>query len=118
MIRTHKLGNSDLDVSVLGLGCMGMSEFYGTADETESVRVLHRALELGMKVVGYDPAISVEAAWRLSSQVQKVESLQELLAISDFVTLHVPAIKQTHHMISTTAIPRTSWPTSSPPCTR
>jgi aryl-alcohol dehydrogenase-like predicted oxidoreductase len=48
MIRTHKLGNSDLDVSVLGLGCMGMSEFYGAADETESVRVLHRALELGM----------------------------------------------------------------------
>jgi aryl-alcohol dehydrogenase-like predicted oxidoreductase len=48
MIRTHKLGASDLDVSVLGLGCMGMSEFYGTADETESVRVLHRALELGM----------------------------------------------------------------------
>jgi aryl-alcohol dehydrogenase-like predicted oxidoreductase len=48
MIRTHKLGNSDLDVSVLGFGCMGMSEFYGTADETESVRVLHRALELGM----------------------------------------------------------------------
>jgi aryl-alcohol dehydrogenase-like predicted oxidoreductase len=48
MIRTHKLGDSDLDVSVLGLGCMGMSEFYGTADETESVRVLHRALESGM----------------------------------------------------------------------
>lgn len=48
MIHTHKLGNSDLDVSVLGLGCMGMSEFYGTADEAESVRVLHRALELGM----------------------------------------------------------------------
>jgi aryl-alcohol dehydrogenase-like predicted oxidoreductase len=48
MIRTHKLGNSDLDVSVLGLGCMGMSEFYGNADEAESVRVLHRSLELGM----------------------------------------------------------------------
>jgi aryl-alcohol dehydrogenase-like predicted oxidoreductase len=48
MIRTHKLGNSDLEVSVLGLGCMGMSEFYGSADEAESVRVLHRALELGM----------------------------------------------------------------------
>lgn len=48
MIRTHRLGNSDLDVSVLGLGCMGMSEFYGSADEAESVRVLHRALELGM----------------------------------------------------------------------
>jgi aryl-alcohol dehydrogenase-like predicted oxidoreductase len=48
MIRTHRLGNSDLEVSVLGLGCMGMSEFYGSADEDESVRVLHRALELGM----------------------------------------------------------------------
>jgi aryl-alcohol dehydrogenase-like predicted oxidoreductase len=48
MIRTHKLGSSDLDISVLGLGCMGMSEFYGTADESQSVRVLHRALELGM----------------------------------------------------------------------
>lgn len=48
MIRTHKLGKSDIDVSVLGLGCMGMSEFYGAADEIESVRVIHRALELGM----------------------------------------------------------------------
>ena len=47
-MRTHRLGNSDLEVSVLGLGCMGMSEFYGSADEVESVRVLHRALELGM----------------------------------------------------------------------
>jgi aryl-alcohol dehydrogenase-like predicted oxidoreductase len=48
MMRTHRLGNSDLDVSVLGLGCMGMSEFYGKADETESMGVVHRALELGM----------------------------------------------------------------------
>jgi aryl-alcohol dehydrogenase-like predicted oxidoreductase len=48
MIRTQRLGNSDLNVSVLGLGCMGMSEFYGTANETESERLIHRALELGM----------------------------------------------------------------------
>jgi aryl-alcohol dehydrogenase-like predicted oxidoreductase len=48
MIRTHKLGNSDLDVSVLGLGCMGMSEFYGDVGEANSVRVLHRALDLGI----------------------------------------------------------------------
>jgi aryl-alcohol dehydrogenase-like predicted oxidoreductase len=48
MIRTHRLGNSDLDVSVLGLGCMGMSDFYGDADETHSIRVLHRGLDLGM----------------------------------------------------------------------
>ncbi|GAA5533502.1 aldo/keto reductase [Deinococcus aluminii] len=38
----------DLDVSALGLGCMGMSEFYGEADENESIRVIHRALDLGV----------------------------------------------------------------------
>ena len=48
MIRTHNLGRSSLETSVLGLGCMGMSDFYGGADETESVRVLHRSLDLGM----------------------------------------------------------------------
>lgn len=48
MIRTHRLGNSALDVSVLGLGCMGMSEFYGATDDAESVLVMHRALELGI----------------------------------------------------------------------
>jgi aryl-alcohol dehydrogenase-like predicted oxidoreductase len=47
-MRTHSLGASDLEVSVLGLGCMGMSEFYSTADEADSIRVLHRALERGM----------------------------------------------------------------------
>ena len=47
-VRTHKLGNSNLDVSVLGLGCMGMSEFYSGADDANSIRVLHRALDLGM----------------------------------------------------------------------
>ena len=52
-MRTVTLG-SVLQVSVLGLGCMGMSEFYGEADETESLRVLDRALELG--VTFYDTA--------------------------------------------------------------
>src|SRR3972149_8682296 len=42
------LGKSDLKVSRVGLGCMGMSEFYGTGDETESIRTIHRALEMGM----------------------------------------------------------------------
>jgi aryl-alcohol dehydrogenase-like predicted oxidoreductase len=47
-MRTRRLGRTDLEVSVLGLGCMGMSEFYGPAEDAESVRVLHRALELGV----------------------------------------------------------------------
>jgi aryl-alcohol dehydrogenase-like predicted oxidoreductase len=40
------LGKSDLKVSRIGLGCMGMSEFYGSGDERESIRTIHRALEM------------------------------------------------------------------------
>jgi aryl-alcohol dehydrogenase-like predicted oxidoreductase len=47
VMETRKLGN-ELVVSALGLGCMGMSEFYGAADETESIRTIHRALDLGI----------------------------------------------------------------------
>src|SRR4051812_2839654 len=49
-MHTRTLGNGDaaLEVSAQGLGCMGMSEFYGTADEDEAVRTIHRALELGV----------------------------------------------------------------------
>jgi aryl-alcohol dehydrogenase-like predicted oxidoreductase len=45
---TRKLGRSGLEVSAIGLGCMGMSEFYGTADEGEAVATIHRALDLGI----------------------------------------------------------------------
>lgn len=78
-------------LGVVGLGAIGSM-------------VANLALELGMKVAGYDPAISVEAAWRLSSQVQKVDSLEALLRKSDFVTLHVPANEQTKHMIDSGAL--------------
>ncbi len=44
----RKLGSQGLEVSPIGLGCMGMSEFYGEADEAESVATIHRALELGI----------------------------------------------------------------------
>jgi D-3-phosphoglycerate dehydrogenase / 2-oxoglutarate reductase len=62
------------------------------------------ALALGMKVVGFDPALSIEAAWRLSSQVQKAENLHALLARCDYVSLHVPAIAATHNMINAEAL--------------
>src|SRR6266567_4725704 len=44
----RRLGRSELVVSALGLGCMGMSEFYGSTDETESISTIHRAIELGI----------------------------------------------------------------------
>lgn len=74
-------------LGVVGLGAIGSI-------------VANTALALGMEVVGYDPAISVDAAWRLSSQVKKMENLQSLLGRSDFVSLHVPAIGATKHLIN------------------
>jgi aryl-alcohol dehydrogenase-like predicted oxidoreductase len=47
----RRLGNSGLSVSALGLGCMGMSEFYGATDDAESIATIHRALDLGMNLL-------------------------------------------------------------------
>src|SRR3954471_5902546 len=47
-MQKRTLGSDGLEVSAMGLGCMGMSEFYGTADEDEAVATIHRALELGI----------------------------------------------------------------------
>jgi D-3-phosphoglycerate dehydrogenase len=74
-------------LGVVGLGAIG-------------AMVADMGLALGMNVVGFDPALSVEAAWKLSSQVEKMDSLQALLSRSDYVTLHVPAIAPTRHMIN------------------
>ncbi len=57
-----------------------------------------------MDVYGYDPALSVEAAWRLSSSVQRVENMQSLLGKSDFVTLHLPVLEATRNLINKESI--------------
>jgi D-3-phosphoglycerate dehydrogenase len=74
-------------LGVVGLGAIGSI-------------IADLGLELGMDVIGYDPAISVEAAWQLSGRVERMESLQALLAKADFVTLHVPAIPATQDLIN------------------
>jgi len=61
--------------------------------------VADAALRLGMQVVGFDPEITVDAAWRLSSQVKKAQSVDELLKQCDFVTLHVPLVEATRNLI-------------------
>jgi len=53
-----------------------------------------------MKVVGYDPGITVEGAWQLSSAVVQARSVDDLLAQADFVTFHVPLVDETRHMIN------------------
>lgn len=78
-------------LGVVGLGAIGSM-------------VAEMALALGMDVVGYDPALSVEAAWRLPSQVERMENLASLLGRSDYVTLHVPAIEATKGMINAESI--------------
>jgi D-3-phosphoglycerate dehydrogenase len=57
-------------------------------------------LKLGMKVIGFDPSLSVDAAWRLSNQVQRIENLPTLLSRSDYVTLHLPFLETTQHFIN------------------
>jgi D-3-phosphoglycerate dehydrogenase len=62
--------------------------------------VADAAIKLGMNVLGYDPEITVEAAWSLPSQVKKAHSIEEILKASQFVTLHVPLLAVTRHLIS------------------
>lgn len=62
--------------------------------------VADAAIKLGMNVVGYDPEITVEAAWSLPSQVRKANSLAEVLKASNFLTLHVPLVDATRRMIN------------------
>ena len=74
-------------LGVVGLGAIGSL-------------VAEMALTFGMNVIGYDPAISVEAAWRLSSKVKRSNKISNLFAKSDYVTLHLPAIDTTRHIIN------------------
>src|SRR5436853_7211481 len=62
--------------------------------------VADAAIKLGMNVLGYDPEITVDAAWSLPAQVKKAHSIEEILRASQFVTLHVPLLPVTRHLIS------------------
>ena len=73
-------------LGVIGLGAVG-------------VEVANVAISLGMHVLGYDPGITVQHAWALSSQVEHVTSLDDLLKRSDIVTLHVPLVAGTKGLI-------------------
>jgi D-3-phosphoglycerate dehydrogenase / 2-oxoglutarate reductase len=74
-------------LGVVGLGAIGSL-------------VADMALDLGMDVCGYDPALSVEAAWRLSSRVKKMDALASLFARCDYITLHLPVLDATRGLIN------------------
>lgn len=62
--------------------------------------VADAAIRLGMQVIGHDPDITVESAWSLPSQVRRASSVDELLKASRFVTLHVPLVERTRHLVN------------------
>jgi D-3-phosphoglycerate dehydrogenase len=73
-------------LGIIGLGAVGSL-------------VADTSIKLGMKVIGFDPEITVDAAWRLPSSVRKANSIEELLKQSDFVTLHLPLVALTRHLL-------------------
>ena len=74
-------------LGVIGLGAIGS-------------RVANCAIELGMEVYGYDPYISIEAAWNLSSQVHHCVNLNDMLPLCDYITIHVPYLPTTKDTIN------------------
>ena len=78
------------------LGVIGLGKIGSLVADT--------AIKLGMQVLGYDPHITVDAAWSLPSQVKKAHSVEEVLKHSHFVTLHVPLIDKTRHLIDAKAL--------------
>jgi D-3-phosphoglycerate dehydrogenase len=81
----HELPHRTL--GILGLGKVGSL-------------VADAGIRLGMNVMGYDPEITVEAAWSLPSQVRKAHSVEEVLKAAEFVSLHVPLLPATRHLIN------------------
>lgn len=74
-------------LGVVGLGAIG-------------VQVANAARALGMKVIGYDPTITVQRAWQLSADVQQANSIDELLPYVDFITFHIPLLESTRNKIN------------------
>jgi D-3-phosphoglycerate dehydrogenase len=74
-------------LGVIGLGAIG-------------VLVANAARALGMKVIGYDPSITVRSAWKLEADVEAALSIDDLVSRSDFITFHVPLTEHTRHMIN------------------
>lgn len=87
--KGHEIKGKTL--GVIGLGQVGLL-------------VANDAENLGMDVIGYDPYISVDAAWNINRSVTKASSIDEVLQKADYITIHVPFLESTKHMIDSKAI--------------
>ena len=74
------------------LGIVGLGAIGSLLAQTANI--------MGMKIIGFDPYISVDAAWRLPKEVEKADSLETLLANCDYISLHVPLVDSTRNLIS------------------
>ena len=74
------------------LGIVGLGAIGALLAQTANI--------MGMKIIGYDPYISVDAAWRLPKEVEKADTLEALLSNSDYISLHVPLLESTKDLIS------------------
>ena len=74
------------------LGIVGLGAIGSLLAQTANI--------MGMKIIGYDPYISVDAAWRLPKEVEKADTLEALLSNSDYISLHVPLLESTKDLIS------------------
>jgi D-3-phosphoglycerate dehydrogenase len=92
LVETGKKQYGGAELAGKTLGVVGLGAIGSLVAET--------GLMLGMKVLGLDPALSVEAAWRLSRDVERVENMQTLLSRSDYVTLHLPVLEATRNLIN------------------
>jgi len=83
--KGNELSGSSL--GVVGLGAIGS-------------KVARMGVALDMEVIGFDPALSVEAAWKLPSQVKPATTLEELFRVSDYISIHIPALPTTEKIIN------------------
>ena len=74
-------------MGIIGLGAIGSL-------------VAQSAHNLGMNIIGFDPFISIDSAWRLPKEVVKADSIEELVGSADFISVHVPLVDDTKEMIN------------------
>jgi len=82
------------NIGIIGLGAIG-------------VMVANTCSDMGMNVYGFDPLISVDNAWKLSSKIHRVKVLEDLVSLSDFITIHVPLVAETSNLIDKKLLDKT-----------